>query len=111
MADIFNQWEQWRAAYQRLSFLVRAVLVGLAFILGPLGVVAMFTPLAVLEVGSLLVFTSLTVLSFQFDWAYRLLRGLRHKLENARVRRGLLMFTVFVVLVYAVVIVTRLLGK
>jgi hypothetical protein len=111
MAGLFAQWERWRKIYRRLPFIVRSALVVLAFVLGPLGVLAMFTPLAVLEIGSLLVFTSLTILSFEFDWAYRLLLGLRRTLEDARIRRRLLIFTGCIVLIYIAIIGHRLLAR
>lgn len=107
MADFFKGWEQKRNAYKRLPQIVRIVLTGLAFILGAAGIIAMFTPLAVLEVGSILVFTSLTILSFEFDWAYDLLSWLRKKLADKKFRRKLTLFTLLVVGTYVIVAILR----
>jgi Putative transmembrane protein (PGPGW) len=111
VADSLKRWERTRKAYKKLPLPVRIFLSGLAFILGPLGVVAMFTPLAVLEVGSILVFTSLAILSFEFDWASNLLSLLRQKLQHKSFRRKLTLLTAVVVVTYAVIIAVKLIAK
>jgi hypothetical protein len=111
VADLLNRWELKRKAYKKLPPVVRISLSGLAFILGPLGIVAMFTPLAVLEVGSILVFTSLTILSFEFDWASNLLSLLRQKLQHKSFRRKLTLLTAVVVVTYAVIIAVKFIAK
>lgn len=107
MADFFKSWERKRNAYKRLPRIIRVALTGLAFILGAAGIIAMFTPLAVLEVGSILVFTSLTILSFEFNWAYDLLSWLRKKLADKKFRRKLTLFTLLVVSTYVIVAILR----
>ena len=107
MADILKGWERKQKAYKQLPRIIRYPLVGFAFLLLPAGIIAMFTPLAVLEVGSIFIFTSLTILSFEFDWAYKLLTTLRHKLQNKRVRKKLLAFTLIILTIYAVLILLR----
>jgi len=102
MADFMESWERRRKTYKKLPRIVRVLLTGLAFILAPAGVIAMFTPLAVFEVGSILIFTSLTILSFEFDWAYDLLSWLRKKLADKKLRRKLAVFMVLVVSTYVV---------
>jgi Putative transmembrane protein (PGPGW). len=87
---------------------VRYPLVGLAFVLLPTGVIAMFTPLAVFEVGSILILASLTILSFEFRWADDLLAYVRRRLQDRRVRRILLGFSMMIVTGYAVLILSRL---
>lgn len=107
MADLFKGWERKRTAYKKLPWIARLLLTSLAFILGIAGIIAMFTPLAVLEIGSILVFTSLTILSFEFDWAYDLLSWLRRKLADKKVRRRLTLFTLLVVGTYVIVAILR----
>lgn len=111
MADLFKGWERKRKAYKKLPLALRVILSTMAFMLGPLGIVAMFTPLAVLEVGSILVLSSLTILSFEFDWAYNLLSALWRKLQNKPFRRKLTLFTVIILGIYAVIIVHKLVTK
>jgi|GEM_PF-830220 len=111
MTDFFKDWERKRNAYKRLPRVVRIAFTGLAFILGTAGIVAMFTPLAVLEVGSILVFTSLTILSFEFDWAYSLLSWLSKKLADKKVRRRLTLFTLLVLGTYTIMAISRFWGR
>ena len=111
MTSFFKSWEDKRVAYKKLPRVLRVPLAGLAFVLAPLGVIAMFTPLAVLEVGSILVFVSLTILSFEFDWAHNLLVFIREKLANKKLRTRLTVFTVLMLTTYAIVIVFWLLKK
>ncbi len=103
MAGFFKSWERKRKAYKKLPKIIRAIFAGLAFIMASVGVIAMFTPLAVLEVGSILIFSSLTILSFEFDWAYNLLALLRNKLADKTIRNKLTIFTIIVIGAYAVV--------
>lgn len=110
MAGFFDKWERKRAAYKRLPAAVRLPLVVVAFLMIPAGVIAMFTPLAVLEVGSILIFTALTILSFEFDWAHQTLLWLQKKLSNKKVRTRMAVFVGLVLVVYAVVLV-RLIRK
>lgn len=111
MADFFKGWERKRNAYKRSPWVARIVLTGLAFILGVAGIIAMFTPLAVLEIGSILVFTSLTILSFEFDWAYDLLSWLRNKLTDKKFRRKLTLFTLLVISTYVIAAILRFWGR
>lgn len=111
MADFFKGWERKRNAYNTLPRIARIVLTGLAFIMGAAGIIAMFTPLAVLEVGSLLVFTSLTILSFEFNWAYDLLSWLRKKLADKKFRRKLTLFTLLVISAYVIAAILRFWGR
>jgi len=111
MADLFTSLDKWRKRYKSLPKTVRVLLTGLAFIMGPLGIVAMFTPLAVLEVGSILVFFSLTILSFEFNWAYNLLALLQRKLQHKVFRRRLTMFTLSVLATYIIVLTFKFLHK
>ncbi len=103
MADSLKARAQKQTVYKRLPRIVRYLLLGLAFLLLPAGVIAMFTPLAVLEVGSLFIFTSLTILSFEFDWARNLLSWFKGKLTNKTVRKRLTLFMLVVVSAYIVV--------
>jgi uncharacterized membrane protein len=108
MVDFFQGWQHKRKAYKKLPRVVRVVLAGLAFVLGPLGIVTMFTPLAILEVGSILIFPSLTILSFEFDWAYNLLMLLHRKLQHKTFRRRLTLFTLVNIAYFAIVLLTNL---
>ena len=107
MADLLKSWERKRKAYKQLPHVIRYLLVGLAFLLLPVGVMAMFTPLAVFEVGSISIFASLTILSFEFSWAYTLLAALRSGLRDKRFRRKMLVFTLAVLVAYAGLILSR----
>jgi len=97
--------------YKRLPRILRYPLVGLAFLLLPLGIISMFTPLAVLEVGSILIFISLTILSFEFDWAHRLLTTFRHTLKNRKNRKRLSLFTIIIIVIYIAIIILRLVAQ
>lgn len=108
MAGFLSAWQRRGKAYKRLSRAVRYPLVGLAFVLLLAGVIAMFTPLAVFEVGSILILASLTILSFEFSWAQNLLAYIDRRLENRRIRRILLAFSLVIVTIYAVLILSRL---
>jgi hypothetical protein len=111
MAGFFKNWDHKRKAYKKLPKIIRTILAGLAFVMAPVGVIAMFTPLAVLEVGSILIFTSLTILSFEFDWAYNLLSLLRKKLADKTMRNKLTVFTLAIIVTYAVVTVLWLVSR
>lgn len=103
-----SKWERRQQAYQRLPRIVRYPLLGLAFLMLPTGIIAMFTPLAVLEVGSLFIFASLTILSFEFGWAYKLLAMIRRKLKDKKFRKKMTVFVTIILLIYAAVIVLKL---
>ena len=111
MADFSKGWERKRNTYKRLPRITRIILTGSAFILGAIGIIAMFTPLAVLEIGSILVFTSLTILSFEFDWAYDLLSWLRKKLTDKKFRRKLTLFTLLVISTYVIAAILKFWGR
>lgn len=102
-----NKWERRQQAYQRLPRIVRYPLLGLAFLMLPTGIIAMFTPLAVLEVGSLFIFASLTILSFEFGWAYRLLAMIQRKLQDKKFRKKMTIFMAVILIAYAIFAIVK----
>lgn len=73
----------------------------------PTGIIAMFTPLAVLEVGSLFIFASLTILSFEFGWAYRLLAMIQRKLQDKKFRKKMTIFMAVILIAYAIFAIVK----
>lgn len=81
-----------RSGYAKLPIIVRAFIVVIAFIIGLVGLVLVFTPPPLFDVGVLLLFLSLSILSFQFTWAHAALVYLTRKLADKAFRKKLFIF-------------------
>lgn len=110
MTRIVSFIESRSAAYRRLPRWLRWTSITFAIVVGVVGVVSMVTPLAVLEVGTILVSLSLGVLSLEFDRARRLLLYLTQKMTDRATRRRML-FGVGIILVAYLSVFALVLAK
>ena len=104
MANIPQYIASRRATYNRIPALFRGLLQGLSFVIGAVGLVLAVTPPPFFDLGVLLLLAALSVLSFQFDWAHRLLTLIDAKLRDKKFRKRLfpILFGVFLLLLVGI---------
>jgi hypothetical protein len=104
MANIPQYIASRRDMYNRIPFLIRIFIQALSFIAGAAGLVLVFTPPPLFDLGALLLLVALSVLSFQFDWAHRSLTYIDARLRDKAFRKKLfpVLFTVFIAVLLGV---------
>lgn len=107
MINIPNYISSKRAGYAKLPAVLRAFIVALAFIAGLVGVGLLFTPPPIFDIAVILVLLSLSILSFQFQWAHAVLLYITKKLAQKAFRKKLLLFGTFMFIVLVVAIVQQ----
>lgn len=87
--------EKYRSHYENYPPLIKAAIVVLAFVIGLSGFALLAIPI-LSDVSVILILLSLGILSFQFNWAQRLLMYITAKLADKSFRRKF--FTVLTIL-------------
>jgi len=104
MASIPEYIASRRSSYNKIPVIFRVLIQILSFVVGAVGLVLAFTPPPLFDLAVLLLLGSLSVLSFQFDWAHRTLTFIDAKLRDKKFRKKLfpVLFGVFLLLVIAI---------
>jgi len=104
MANIPQYIAARRDSYKKIPAVLRILIQILSFIIGAAGFVLALTPPPFFDLGILLLLAALSVLSFQFDWAHRLLTYIDAKLRDKAFRKKLfpILFGVFALLLISI---------
>lgn len=100
MANIPQYIASRRGGYKKIPIFFRVLIQTVSFLIAAAGFVLALTPPPFFDLGILLLLTALSVLSFQFDWAHKLLTYIDAKLKDKAFRKKLfpILFGVFMVL-------------
>lgn len=104
MINIPQYIESRRGAYKRFPASLRILIQVFSFIVGAAGFILALTPPPFFDLGIILLLAALSILSFQFDWAHRLLTYIDTKLKDKAFRIKLFpaLFGVFILLLIAI---------
>jgi hypothetical protein len=104
MANIPQYIASRRDTYKKIPTILRILIQALSFVIGAAGFVLALTPPPFFDIGILLLLAGLSILSFQFDWAHRLLTYIDAKLKDKAFRKKLfpILFGIFILLLIGI---------
>jgi len=104
MANIPKYIASRRSTYNKIPAPLRYLIQAVSFVVGAIGLVLSVTPPPFFDLGVILLLAALSVLSFQFDWAHRILTYIDAKLRDKAFRKKLIpiLFGIFVLLLIAI---------